>query len=78
MICKENILYQGYHREENVLKSVLIIFEQPLFRIELKQEASLKNPLFICFKTVMFQRFPLVQGCCTVTFIFGIISETSD
>ena len=33
--------------EENALKSVLIIFEQPLFRIELKQESSLKNQLFI-------------------------------
>ena len=52
MICKENILCQGYDRgggeeEENALKSVLIIFEQPLFRIELKQESSLKNQLFI-------------------------------
>ena len=52
MICKENILCQGYEydrgeKEENALKSVLIIFEQPLFRIELKQESSLKNQLFI-------------------------------
>ena len=51
MICKENILCQGYDRggeeEENALKSVLIIFEQTLFRIELKQESSLKNQLFI-------------------------------
>ena len=53
MICKENILCQGYEydrggeKEEDALKSVLIIFEQPLFRIELKQESSLKNQLFI-------------------------------
>lgn len=37
----------GGEKEENALKSVLIIFEQPLFRIELKQESSLKNQLFI-------------------------------
>ena len=40
-------IWQGGEEEENALKSVLIIFEQPLFRIELKQESSLKNQLFI-------------------------------